>query len=207
MRHSPWNFTRLRSVVVLTSAAIFAASLTQIAVVIDGSDRRIERLSFYGFELLVLGWLGAFDDYLNLMMWPLVVAVWVLACCKRPAATMIAALAAGALMWRFQDRSETPFNVAWLANPIIIVTWILHLRDARFAALVSAVMAVGLTLCFLWAKGITGPGPEGVNVADFETREIISYGIGYWLWVASAAILAAGAAAGNIGRQTSCPGL
>jgi hypothetical protein len=37
-----------------------------------------------------------------------------------------------------------------------------------------------------------------VNVADFEMRPVISYGIGYWLWVASAAVLAAGATAGNI---------
>jgi DNA-binding transcriptional LysR family regulator len=30
-----------------------------------------------------------------------------------------------------------------------------------------------------------------VNVPDFEMASIVSYGIGYWLWVASAAILAA----------------
>lgn len=110
---------------------------------------------------------------------------------------MIAALVAGALMWGYQDRSEA-FKIAWLANPVIAVTWILYLRDARFAALISAVTALGLTLCFLWVKYILGPGPEGVNVADFEMRPIISYGIGYWLWVASAAVLAAGVAAGNI---------
>lgn len=100
-------------------------------------------------------------------------------------------------MWGYQDRSEA-FKIAWLANPVIAVTWILYLRDARFAALISAVTALGLTLCFLWVKYILGPGPEGVNVADFEMRPIISYGIGYWLWVASAAVLAAGVAAGNI---------
>jgi hypothetical protein len=100
-------------------------------------------------------------------------------------------------MWEYQDRSEA-FNIAWLANPIIAVTWIFHLRDVRFAALISAVTALGLTLCFLWVKGVTGPGPEGVNVADFEVRPIISYGIGYWLWVASAGVLAAGVTASNI---------
>ena len=197
MRHNPWNLTTLRSVVVLTGATTFAASLTQIAVVVDGSDRSIERLPFYGWELLILGGFSVFDNVLNLLIWPLVVAAWVLACCKRPFATLIVALVAGALMRGYQDQGEA-FNMAWLANPIIAVTWILHLKKVRFAALISAVTALGLTLCFLWVKCVTGPGPEGVNVADFEMRQIISYGIGYWLWVASAAVLAAGVTAGNI---------
>jgi hypothetical protein len=59
-------------------------------------------------------------------------------------------------------------------------------------------MALVLTLCSLQLKSILGPGPEGVNVANFEMREIISYGIGYWLWVASAAILVVGVVASNV---------
>ncbi len=84
MRHSPWNLTTLRSVVVLTGATTFAASLTQIAFVVDGSDRSIERLPFYGWELLILGGFSMFADGINLLMWPLVVAAWVLACAKGP---------------------------------------------------------------------------------------------------------------------------
>lgn len=84
MRHNPWIFTTLRSVVVLTGATTFAASLTQITVVVDGSDRSIERLPFHGLDLLILGGSSVFDDGLNLLMWPLVVAAWVLACCKGP---------------------------------------------------------------------------------------------------------------------------
>ena len=34
-------------------------------------------------------------------------------------------------------------------------------------------------------------GKKCVNVPDFEMQPIISYGAGYWLWVVSAAILAA----------------
>jgi hypothetical protein len=89
----------------------------------------------------------------------------------------------------------------WLANPIIAVTWILYLRGLRSAALISAMTALGLTLCFLLVKCVLGPGPEGVNVADFEMRPIISYGMGYWLWVASAAVLVAGVTAGNIASR------
>ena len=202
MRRSSGIFTMLRSVVVLTSAATFAASLTQVGVVVDGSDRSIELfpffgIPFYGLELLILGVFSVLDHPLNLLMWPLVIAVWVFACYKMPLAVAIGALVAGALMWGYQDPGEA-FNIAWLANPIVAVTWIFYLRDARFAALISAMTALGLTLCFLWVKCITGPGPEGVNVADFEMRQIIFYGIGYWLWVASAAVLAVGVTAGNI---------
>jgi hypothetical protein len=201
MRHSSWIFAILRSVVVLAGAAIFAASLTQVGVVVDGSDRSVEQLNDYGWDLLISGGFGVLDDPLNLLVWPLLVIVWVLACRKRFATALIVGLVVGALTLAYQGRSEV-FIIAWLANPIIAVTWILYLRDARFAALISAVTALGLTLCFLLAKGVPGPGPEGVNVADFETRAIISYGIGYWLWVASAAVLAAGVAAGNIALVT-----
>jgi hypothetical protein len=201
MRHSSWIFAILRSVVVLAGAAIFAASLTQVGVVVDGSDRSVEQLNAYGWDLLISGGFGVLDDPLNLLVWPLLVIVWVLACRKRFATALIVGLVVGALTLAYQGRSEV-FIIAWLANPIIAVTWILYLRDARFAALISAVTALGLTLCFLLAKGVPGPGPEGVNVADFETRAIISYGIGYWLWVASAAVLAAGVAAGNIALVT-----
>jgi hypothetical protein len=201
MRHSSWIFAILRSVVVLAGAAIFAASLTQVGVVVDGSDRSVEQLNAYGWDLLISGGFGVLDDPLNLLVWPLLVIVWVLACRKRFATALIVGLVVGALTLAYQGPSEV-FIIAWLANPIIAVTWILYLRDARFAALISAVTALGLTLCFLLAKGVPGPGPEGVNVADFETRAIISYGIGYWLWVASAAVLAAGVAAGNIALVT-----
>jgi hypothetical protein len=127
--------------------------LTQTAVVVDGSDRGLERLPSYGGELLVLGGFSVLGDVPNLLI--------------------------------------------WLANPILAVAWILYLRDRRWAALMSAITALGLTLCFVWVKSVLGPGPEGVNVADFEMRTIISYGIGYWLWVASAAAMVAGIVTGN----------
>ena len=206
MRHNPWHLARLRSVVVLTSATIFVASLTQIAFVVDTSDRQVEQYSFHGAELLIVGWSSVLEGA-NLLVWPLVVVAWVLACCKRPVGAVIAASVAGALLVTGaltpECREGFAIDVAWLANPIIAVTWVLHLRDVRFAALVSAVTALGLTLSFLWVKCILGPGEEGVNVADFLMRQIISYGIGYWLWVASAAVLAAGVTAGNMAFRTS----
>jgi hypothetical protein len=201
MRPNPWHLARLRSIVVVASATTFVASLTQIAFVVETSDRQVEQYTFYGPELLIFGWASVLEGA-NLLVWPLVVAAWVLACCKRPVAAVIAASVAGALLVTGaltpECREGFATDVAWLANPIIAVTWVLQLRDVRFAALISAVTALGLTLCFLWVKCILGPGEEGMNVADFLMRQIISHGNGYWLWVASAAVLAAGVTAGNI---------
>jgi hypothetical protein len=192
MRHKPSDLTRWHLVVVLTSATIFVASLTQIAFVVDRINvhGRVEPLTSYGLELLIVGWLSVIEGR-NLLIWPLVVAGWALACCKWRVAAVIAALVAGVLMLDYRD---TGANAAWLANPIIAVTWILYLRDVRFAALISAATALGLTMCFLWVKYIPGPA-DGLNVPDFEMHPIISYGIGYWLWVASAAVLVAGMSA------------
>jgi hypothetical protein len=154
MRHNPWNLTTLRVLTVLTGAITSAWSLTQIAFEVDGSDRSVERLPAYGWELLISGWLGVFDAN------PLMLFIW-------------------------------------LANPIIVVTWILYLRGRWSAAWTFSLFALGVTLSFLLVGSVLGPGPEGVNVADFEMREIISYGMGYWPWVASAAVLVVGVRIGN----------
>jgi hypothetical protein len=89
----------------------------------------------------------------------------------------------------------------WLANPMMVVTWILYLRGHRSAAWTGALFALGLTLSFLLVESVLGPGPEGVNVEDFEMRKIVSYGLGYWLWVASAAVLVAGITVGNVASR------
>jgi hypothetical protein len=144
---------------------------------------------------LIIGFGGVLEG-LNLLLWPLVVAAWVLACCKRPVAAVIAVLVAVgvavlclAYVLPPEDR-DTVLYAAWLANPILAVSWLLYLCDVRFAAVLSAVTAFGLTLSSLWVNYFPGP-PKGVNVPDFEMQPIISYGTGYWLWVASAAIMAA----------------
>jgi hypothetical protein len=77
---------------------------------------------------------------------------------------------------------------AWFANPVIVAVWFLYLGDKRPAALILAALALGLMLTFLLVTD--------VPLSDKLTPvEIISYGTGYWLWIASAGILAAGASA------------
>ena len=187
--------------VVLTSVTVFIASLTQIAFAIDRNFcgecsglRPVEPLYIRGWELLIIGSWGWLEG-INLLVWPLVVAAWVLACCKRRVAAVAAGFAVLGLAYGLQPEDrDTVLYAAWLANPILAVSSLLYFSDVRFAAMVSVVAAFGLTLSSLWVKYVPFP-PEGVNVADFEMQPIISYGTGYWLWVASAAILTAGMSA------------
>jgi hypothetical protein len=78
-------------------------------------------------EALIIG-LGGVLEGINLLVWPLVLAAWVFACCKRPEVTLIAV---SVIAWLVGDlKSETSHAAgyaAWLANPIIALTWLLYL--------------------------------------------------------------------------------
>jgi hypothetical protein len=77
---------------------------------------------------------------------------------------------------------------AWPANPMIVAAWFLYLGDKRLAALILADLALGLTLTFLLVTD--------VPLSDKLTPvEVIAYGTGYLLWIASAGILVAGVSA------------
>jgi hypothetical protein len=140
-----------------------------------------------GTELLFLGWTTVLEG-LNLLIFPSIIAAWVFACGKRRVAAAIAVLLAVWLLYAslnssHPDSDSISFYCAWLANPIIAVAWCFYLGNARPAAPISAVLGLALTLSFLLVKTISGSPRE----SDFGP--IIFYGIGYWLWVASAAIL------------------
>ncbi|WP_073553053.1 hypothetical protein [Elizabethkingia meningoseptica] len=69
-------------------------------------------------------------------------------------------------------------GIAWLANPLLFISWILFLiKQTRITAFIS-LAALLLSLSYLSASTITID--EGGNKAD-----IISYGAGYYLWVLS----------------------
>ena len=87
---------------------------------------------------------------------------------------------------------------AWLANPGIAATWVLYLGDKKPVAQISAVISLVLTLSFLMVKEVPFLGPK-----QLDPVPIVSYGIGYWLWVASAAILASGTCA-DMYRSSIC---
>jgi hypothetical protein len=188
---SIWSSRSWRWVVVLTSAALFIVSLSQVAFVVDVSvsSDRLEPRDFRGAELLVSGWLGVLFGF-NLLIFPSLIAAWVFACKKWPDAAAIAAsLAVGVVSFTHPDSDGTSYYVAWLANPIIAVTWGLYLGNARPAAPISALLGLALTLSFLLVNAIAWVPKEG------DSSLIVSYAIGYWLWVASASILVAGVSA------------
>ncbi|MBS2022113.1 MAG: hypothetical protein JST92_06855 [Deltaproteobacteria bacterium] len=74
----------------------------------------------------------------------------------------------------------------WLANPLLVLAWFFALRD-RKVALGLAVAASALSSSFLLFKHVIGS-----NAGQYT--DIIGYAAGYWLWVASACVLALGLA-------------
>lgn len=74
----------------------------------------------------------------------------------------------------------------WLANPLMLLGWVLFLRKAHRYAVLFALIALALMLSFMFRKTIVS------SEAPTYSR-IIGYGRGYWLWVASGAALLFGA--------------
>lgn len=74
--------------------------------------------------------------------------------------------------------------VAWLANPALLMVWIFTFsRYRRAEAVICSVAALGLALSFLFVKEMPG---------ETESAKIISYGLGYWLWIGSIVMAFAG---------------
>ena len=68
---------------------------------------------------------------------------------------------------------------AWLANPLLVATWIMmRSRSRRGTALCCAVASLGMSLSFLLHEQVMK------DEAGHYAR-ITGYGLGYWLWVAS----------------------
>src|SRR5262249_18452604 len=85
------------------------------------------------------------------------------------------------LMWKY----HTLGLASWLANPLLAAAWVCYAIDrSRTAALLSGA-ALTLILCFLSIDQVPF-GPKGADVP------VIDYGAGYWLWLASAAIILVG---------------
>jgi len=75
-------------------------------------------------------------------------------------------------------------GITWLANPFLLASWILAKKSPEFSLLMSF-LAVATALFFLSFSKIM------VNEAG-SYGQIISYKLGYWLWVLSSIIMFAG---------------
>lgn len=75
----------------------------------------------------------------------------------------------------------------WLANPLILFSWIAALRGRRYQSAVSATLALILMGAFLFHSTMSYPLYEREpNVP------IVGHGLGYWLWMVSGATMVIG---------------
>lgn len=75
---------------------------------------------------------------------------------------------------------------AWLANPILAVAWFVALRRMHRLSFQFSLVALVLMLSFLAVS-------EVEISASGRPSSVTGYGLGYWLWVASAFVQAIGA--------------
>jgi hypothetical protein len=134
------------------------------------------------FDLFKYGWIAI--PFAVLWLYPFVVssllaAVALAGLGRKLAAIIVALLVFGTLM------PGSLGLAAWLANPVIAIAWLFYLANHRRTSLILATIALVLTLSFLFV----GEVPFGLKNGDVP---IVSHGAGFWLWVASPAVLAVG---------------
>lgn len=72
----------------------------------------------------------------------------------------------------------------WLANPLLLFSWIKYNSNIR-QSLILAILAATVSLSFLSCHKITANEGGGLTV-------ITDYKLGYWLWLASSVTMVAG---------------
>lgn len=82
-------------------------------------------------------------------------------------------------------------GIAWLANPILLLSWILLFNRRIKASLVLGIVALLFSLSFLLFDEVVANEGGG-------KREIVGYGRGYWLWVSSCVVNLLGSLVVNI---------
>jgi hypothetical protein len=75
---------------------------------------------------------------------------------------------------------------AWIANPLMILAWLFSWKSRPGRALLCSTLALLFMASFLFEKRI-------LSDENGRSSAIAGYGLGYWLWMASAAVMALGA--------------
>lgn len=81
-------------------------------------------------------------------------------------------------------------TVSWVANPLLLYAWVMFFLKRYRRSAMFAFGALVLMLAFLMSKTVVS------SEAPTYSR-IVGYGTGYWLWIASAAILLIGTLTGE----------
>lgn len=75
-------------------------------------------------------------------------------------------------------------GLTWLANPLMVLSWYLTLKDSKHSFKISLVATL-ICLSFLFFA-------EVLSDEEGHYRQITSYEPGYWLWLSSSAVMLAG---------------
>jgi hypothetical protein len=174
------------ALVVALSGVVFAICLTQTAYVSPGSnfgqlnEIQIDSMESSAVSQLLWGWTAIpFALFLFVYPNPLVgvsVAVTLLLAWKRwRKAAITASCVTIMLMWKYHILGLA----SWMANPLLVATWIFYLINRIRFALLLAASTLTLMVSFLSIDFVPF-GPKGADVP------ITSHALGYWLWIASA---------------------
>ncbi len=81
----------------------------------------------------------------------------------------------------------SPAGIAWFANPSLLIAWVTFNKIGNLSLYASIIAAI-LSFSFLFFDEVVANEAGG-------TTKIISYNLGYWLWLSSSIIMLLG----NIG--------
>lgn len=90
-------------------------------------------------------------------------------------------------------------GLAWLANPLLIISWVLTWKEHRLNWL-FALLAAGFSLLFLAGHSI--PRDEAGNM-----EKITGVQGSYWLWVAACLVQLTGSIVFMLRKKKSSPGI
>ena len=176
--------------IVAASLAVFIYALTQPAfrtlppysIGIKGVV--VDPVTGYAFENLLIGWLLVPFAFLQ-MFWPnptvglLIIATLLLARYTWP----ILAIVVGCVAVLISTHDTTLGLASWLGNPVLFVSWYAYVAKKKKLSFILALIAAVLMLGFMTIKSV----PYGLKEANIPIQE---YDIGYWAWIASAAVMA-----------------
>jgi len=77
-------------------------------------------------------------------------------------------------------------GIAWIANPLMVLAWYFASNSKAGRAFVCSALALPIMTSFLLVKNILSDEGGGMS-------QVTGYGLGFWLWMVSAAVMAMGA--------------
>lgn len=184
-----------RIAIVLLSLALFIFSLSRIGFFTQHWAKEGYRSDIGAWEAFTTGWIGL--PFFLVAGIPAVILFFcvvciVLAIVKRSygdirtlsitAAAMIVWM--GIVAWFDATALQAVGWGAWLANPGMMLAWVLFLSRRPNRTFVISLVSFVLMICFLFVQnGPFGPKLEGLKILEM--------GSGYWIWVMSAFVMVA----------------